>query len=157
MALLLRPHHTCMPQGTCRVCFEDCTDDDGVHPCECKANGEFTLAHRACVQRWIDLRPNLPTTDAGRRDPGVCEVCGCAWKQEYSIPAPVAQEAMPTRAALDERAMMLLLSAYARTRNLGGLRPHPNDALILRELGPLYDGPWRARPSSFASRGCLVS
>lgn len=146
-----------MVQGTCRVCFEDCTADDGVHPCDCKENGQLTVAHIACVQRWIDLRPNLPTTDAGRRDPGTCEVCGVQWKQEYNIPAPVAQEAMPTRGELDERAMMLLISAYARQQNLGNMRPRPNDALILRELGPLYDGPWRERRAGRKSTTCLLS
>jgi hypothetical protein len=49
---------------------------------------------------------------------------------------------------LEERAMALLLSAYARQQHLGGLRPRDNDALILRELGPLYDGPWRRQASS---------
>ena len=54
---------------------------------------------------------------------------------------------MPTRAELEDRAMLLLLSAYARQQRMGALQPRDNDALILRELGPLYDGPWRTRPS----------
>lgn len=155
-------------EGTCRVCFEDMgPEDDGCCPCDCKENGMLTVAHKACIQQWIDLRPNLPTSDAARRDPGLCEVCGVAWKQEYTIPAPMTESNMPTRAQMDERAMLLLISAFARSRNLGGLRPRPHDELILRELGPYFDGPWRQHPprgtrlaqsvQSKASKACVLS
>ena len=52
-----------------------------------------------------------------------------------------------TREEFEEQALQLLLLAYARTQGLGGLQPRSNDAIILRELGPLFDGPWREQPS----------
>ena len=68
-----------------------------------------------------------------------------SWKQSYELPEPAVEQRMPTRAELDETAMRLLLSAYARQQNFGNLQPRTQDALILRELGPLYDGPWRKK------------
>jgi len=141
--------------GVCRICYEDIkADDDGVHPCECKSDGVLTVAHRSCVQHWISLRPNLPQHSLARSDPRTCECCGAAWKQTFMIPEPPA--APPTRDQQDERARTLLLDAYTR-QGVGGLQSRDADALILRELGPMYDGPWRRHtPTQKASVTCAI-
>ena len=131
--------------GTCRVCYEEIeADADGVHPCECMDGGSLSTAHRACIQRWISLRPNLAHNDARRRDLSKCEVCETPWKQSYTIPQPTPDM---TREQFEQRAMQLLLAAFARTQGLGGLQPRSSDAIILRELGPLFEGPWQKKPS----------
>ena len=82
--------------------------------------------------------------EAAWRDADTCEVCRTKWKQEYELPKP--PEPM-TKEQFDERAQTLLLMAYMRTHQMGGMRPRDNDALILRELGPYYNGPWTKQPS----------
>ena len=114
-------------------------EEDGVVPCDCKDGGLPQLAHRSCVQTWISIRPNLPATDATRADVGSCEVCGCAWKQDYEIPA-VPNEVTP--AERRQRAEVLLIRAYTRYQGYGGTRPQEEDELILRVLGPTFSGPW---------------
>lgn len=133
----------------CRVCFEDIdASEEAVQPCECMEGGVPTVAHRACIQKWISLRPNLALNAAGHRNPGRCEVCSTPWKQSYELPQPPPR-AM-TREEFENQALQLLLLAYARTQGLGGLQPRSNDAIILRELGPHFDGPWRKQPSLLA-------
>jgi hypothetical protein len=134
--------------GTCRVCFEDigATDGDGVQPCECMDGGSPSIAHMQCIQRWISLRPNLSLNESGHRDLGVCEVCSTPWKQTYEVPQPAP--AM-TREQYEERALNLLLAAFARTQGFGGMQPRGNDAIILRELGPHFEGPWQQKPSLY--------
>ena len=138
----------------CRYCFNEIDDGSGVSPCDCMEDGILTVAHQACVQHWINLRPNVVAAGKGA-ELGKCEVCGSAWKQKYEIPeAP--QEAQMTQAERDERAQLLLISAYVRVQGLGGLRPRADDAIILHLLGPHYDGPWRKKPSlikQLADRG----
>ena len=131
--------------GTCRVCFDEIEEDgDGVYPCECMDGGSLSAAHHACIQRWISLRPNLAHSDTRLRDLSVCEVCETPWKQTYTIPQPAPRM---TREQFEERALQLLLASFARTQGLGGLQPRSNDAIILRELGPHFEGPWQKKSS----------
>uniref|UniRef100_A0A7S2N8E6 RING-CH-type domain-containing protein n=1 Tax=Haptolina brevifila TaxID=156173 RepID=A0A7S2N8E6_9EUKA len=134
-------------ERTCRICF-DVIESEGVMPCECRDGGEFTIAHEACIQQWINLRPMPSAVATDQKDPSRCEVCGTAWKQDYQMPeAPVEL----SRAEWDDRAQALLLAAFARHTRLGGLQPRDGDAAILHVLGPLYDGPWQRRPTLTAT------
>ena len=127
--------------GCCRFCYGDVVvgEEDGIIPCECKDGGLPQVAHRSCVQTWISIRPNLPSSNTARPDVGSCEVCGCAWKQDYDIPAAPVE---PTPEELAERAHVFLIRAYTRYHGIGGQQPREEDVLILRVLGPNFPGPW---------------
>ena len=141
--------------GTCRICFDDVgPQDDGVEPCECKDGGKLLIAHRGCIQEWIRLRPSIQQ-GSQHKDANSCEVCNTTWKQTYEIPAQAVRQEAMTREERDELAQRLLISAWARSQNIGGLRPRGADAIILRELGPHYEGPWRSR--SRRSRSCIIA
>ena len=69
---------------TCRICFDVIENEEsGVIPCECRDGGNCSTAHKACVQQWIDMRPNLPASSVQHKDLSKCEVCGTQWKQSW--------------------------------------------------------------------------
>jgi hypothetical protein len=116
----------------CRIC---CSDGELVAPCDCKHNGAPTLAHRSCVQHWIELRPLVV-----RSNPACCEVCGTEWKQPYQIPAMPVDQTPEERAAMYQRAEDMIFLAWTRLEH-GIARPTDRD--VVNSLGPLIDGPWR--------------
>jgi hypothetical protein len=61
--------------ASCRICLEKSDTKEMEQPCACK--GTMQYAHKACVQRWLNERPEKGSVQ--------CEVCGKPLKGNWQL------------------------------------------------------------------------
>ncbi|KAI7844511.1 hypothetical protein COHA_001870 [Chlorella ohadii] len=76
--------------ASCRICLEKSETKEMEQPCACK--GTMQYAHKACVQRWLNERPEKGSV--------LCEVCGKPLKGNWQLWRVVDDPLHPHLAAL---------------------------------------------------------